>query len=119
MSRQRLTDAAKFTGGGGGSGGDGPMEPGDVRIVEVKDRNGQVTKTITIHRTDRAYVYDLCDAYNAARTRQDIEWYVSAAGELKLGEPGDWTRNHTDHLARKAERDRQEWIRNNRPREWE
>lgn len=71
-----------------GSGGDGPMKPGDTKTIVAKDpKTGEVVRTYTLVRTERPYVYDLCDAYNGSRTKADVEWYVTHTGELKLGEP--------------------------------
>ncbi len=95
----------------GGSGGGGPMDPGDIRVIHAKDNHGQITKTFTLERTSRPYVYDLCDAYNAARTRDDIEWYVTPAGELKIGEPREFTAKHTRELERESEIERDRWKR--------
>lgn len=119
MTRQRLADAAKFSSGaaGGGSGGNGPMKPGDVRIVEVKDGHGSIIKTITIHRTNRPYAEDLCEAYNAAMSQgardRGLEYRV-LNGEVKLGYSYEFSAAHTKHLERQAESERQQWLRNNK-----
>lgn len=98
-------------------GGNGPMKPGDVRTIQPKDpKTGEITKTFTLHRTDRPYVYDLCDAYNDARTRFDIIWIVAANGELKLVDDLDWQRSRTEEISKRHERERQECSRNNQLR---
>lgn len=115
MTRQRLADAARSEGPSISNGG--PMQPGEIKIVHVKDSSGQIIRTVTIHRTTRAYAYDLCDAYNEAMSedarRRGLEYYVTPAGEVKLGDRQDWTRQHTRDIARKAEQERQQWLRNN------
>ena len=79
---------AKLIDSAGGGGGD--LNPGEVRTILAKDRETKETvKTITLHRTNRPYVFDLRDAYNDARTREalarGVEWYVNRAGDLKIG----------------------------------
>lgn len=115
MTRQRLADAARNEGPAISNGG--PMQPGEIKIIHVKDSSGQIVRTVTIHRTARDYAYDLCDAYNEAMSedarRRGLEYYVTNSGEVKLGDRQDWTRQHTIELARKAEHDRQQWKRNN------
>lgn len=103
----RLSAAAS---GGGNSGG--PMKPGDVRTVPIKDfKTGADTgRFLVITRTHRPYVEDLCDAYNAARTNPNVEWYVTERGELKLGTPERVAIGHTRALDRQAEDERQRWI---------
>jgi hypothetical protein len=49
----------------------------------------QGSRTITVHRTDRPYVFDLCETYNRemgdeARSRGK-EWFVTKDGTLMLG----------------------------------
>lgn len=90
------------------STGAGLMKPGDIRTIFVKDKDGSITKTVTLRRTARDYVYDLCDAYNAARTRDDIEWFV-ANGTLQLGSPYAWSKNRTAIMAENAETRRDRW----------
>lgn len=91
------------------SGGNGPMNPGDIRTVVAKDpKTGEIIKTIHIRRTAGDYVYDLCDAYNAARTRDDIEWFV-ANGTLHLGAPNAWTARRTKIMEANAETRRDRW----------
>lgn len=102
---------------GPSGGGDGPMRPGDTRTIHAKDKaTGEIIKTITVHRTNRPYVEDLCDAYNAAMDegakRRGLAWYVTNAGELKLGDHEAFTRWNTKRMKAEAERQRQEWIRN-------
>jgi hypothetical protein len=67
--------------------GGAPMQIGETRIVTARDpKTGEVVKEITIVRTAREYVYDLCDAYNRARPNDKIEYFV-INGEVKLGLP--------------------------------
>lgn len=68
------------------------MNPGESRTYTARDpKTGDVVKEITIHRTTRDYVYDLCDAYNAARLYADTEYFV-LNGEVKLGLPSNGQR---------------------------
>lgn len=68
-----------------------------------------------IERTGKPYVYDLCDAYNARRTRDDVEWTVSHSGELHMQFVKSSQRTK-DELDRRAEEKRQTWIhRHNHP----
>ena len=72
----------KFAGPSGGNGG-GPMQPGDTRAILVKDKaTNEVVNTLTLRRTTRPYVHDLCDAYNDGR--QPGPWHVAENGELRL-----------------------------------
>lgn len=83
MASDRINDAA------GQRQRETPLRYGEMRTFSARDRNGDVLKTITVCRTDRPYIYDLCDAYNEARDASSIdrglEWYIGANGELKLG----------------------------------
>jgi hypothetical protein len=69
------------------------LAPGEVRVINVRS-GAEIIKTITVIRTERDYVHDLCDAYNAARPQsareRGVEWYVNAAGELKIGDSTAW-----------------------------
>src|SRR5687768_16681917 len=62
---------------------------GDERTITTKSGDA-----ITVIRSSRPYVFDLCDAYNAANRREEIEWRVDAAGALKLGYRADWSRQN-------------------------
>jgi hypothetical protein len=64
--------------------------PGDERTVVTKDG-----RSFTIVRTSRPYVWDLCDAYNEALTRPELEWRVDVAGNLKLDHRQDWSRQNS------------------------
>lgn len=96
-------------------GGDAPMKPGETKVIHVKDKaTGAITKTITLHRTTRPYVEDLCDAYNDAMSesarQRGLLWYV-ANGELKLGDHLDFNRWKTGQIEAQTERERQDWKR--------
>lgn len=91
--------------------GSGPMQPGDVRHIEVKDRHGSIVKTLTIHRTDRPYSHDLWDAYNAGLTRDDIEWAVDGNDQLYLRDKPARSAQRTRDIATKAENERERWKR--------
>lgn len=92
---------AKLTDGLGGGGGH-ELAPGEVRTVHAKDAAGNIVKTINIVRTGRDYVFDLCDAYNDARSgdarQRGIEWYVAPNGELKLGDNAAWSRHNAKRI---------------------
>src|SRR5687768_16810575 len=64
--------------------GGGDLKPGETRTILAKDKQGNIVKTMTLYRTDREYVYDLCDCYNAHRTEEakerGVEWYVAPNG---------------------------------------
>lgn len=90
------------------------LNPGDTRIVNVKDRSGAIIRTVTIHRTTRRYELDLLDAYNASLSRTDIEWALDDSGNLYLRDKANWTAAHTRSMDDRADRDRQEWQRRQR-----
>ena len=61
---------------------------GEERQMHARDKtSGEVTRTYTLTRTARDYVYDLCDAYNADidLNSNSARWYVTAKGELAIG----------------------------------
>lgn len=88
----------------------GPMQPGDVLSVPVRDRTGAILKTVIVVRTTRDFAFDLCDAYNAARTADAIDrglaWFVSPTGELKLGIADDWSRENRRQVETRNETER-------------
>lgn len=68
------------------------MTPGETRIVNTREWNdgklGDVTGSVAITRTSRAYAYDLVDAYNARRgasSNDDVAWFVDHAGAPRFG----------------------------------
>lgn len=81
------------------------MKPGDTRTWSTE------SKTYTLTRTDRPYAYDLCDAYNKARTRDDLEFYVDPNGNVKMGTPEAFTKRHTEAIQRRHEQERDQWKR--------
>lgn len=79
---------------------------GETRTWHAKDKQGNITKTFTLTRTARDYVYDLCDAYNAARSpNAGGEWHV-IGGELSFGDP----RWRNDEQWRECVRRNEEWL---------
>ena len=78
--------------------------PGDTWAFTAGD------KTLTITRTTREYVHDLCDAYNAARSddamARGVEWYVTPAGELRIGSSADASRRITRQIESRLETER-------------
>lgn len=101
------------TTGMGSSGGDLP--PGGVRVIEARDKSGNIVKTVTVYRTDREYVYDLRDAYNAALSpaarERGAEWIVTPTGELKLGDNEEWSRHNRRAVAQRMETERSRFLR--------
>lgn len=93
--------ASRLTEGLSGGGGDN-LRPGETRTILAKDKQGNVLKTIVVHRTERDYVHDLCDAYNSARdsdaVERGVEWFVAPNGELKIGISDDWTRKNLKQI---------------------
>lgn len=88
------------------------VAPGQmVTIRRVKD-GVEIGQPIVFQRTTRPYVIDLCDAYNAHKTRDDVEWYVTDTGELKIGVPSGFTARLTKEIKENQERERREWIYN-------
>lgn len=87
-----------------------PLEPGDVLTIPVRDNIGGIIKTIQIVRTSRDFVFDLCDAYNAARSDdaldRGIEWFVGPGGELKVGIADSWSRSNRRQVESRAETER-------------
>lgn len=97
------------------SGGGGDLPPGMTRMVEAKDKSGNILKTLTVYRTDRDYVYDLADAYNAgmdASARQrGAQWQVGHNGELKLGYSDESMRENRRQNMSRMETERARYIR--------
>lgn len=96
--------------GPSGTGGNGPLRPGDVRIIHAKDKNGNIIKTYTLRRTERPYVEDLCDAYNEGLGHDGPRWFVAENGELRMGFPQEFSVALTKELERKAEGERRRWV---------
>jgi hypothetical protein len=94
---------------GGRSEGPRDIEPGETRTWTAGD------KTFTLTRTERPYVFDLRDCYNDARTaealRRGVEWYVNAAGELKIGFSAESTRADIRRAESRLETERARFIR--------
>ena len=92
------------------TGGGGDLKPGESRTILAKDKQGNILKTMTLYRTTREYVYDLCDCYNAHRTEEakerGVEWYVGPSGELKIGDSAAWSRHHAKQAEGRNETER-------------
>ncbi len=97
------------------SGGGGDLPPGGTRMIDVKDKSGNILKTLTLYRTDRDYVYDLADAYNAGmdKTAKDrgAQWQVGHSGELKLGYSDESMRENRRQCMSRMETGRARHIR--------
>ncbi len=67
---------------------------------------------VTINRTPQTYAQDLADAYNTSMSDEakarGMEWFVTPAGELKLGDNAAWSRANAkrDESRRETERAR-------------
>ncbi len=65
----------------------------------------------TIERIGPTYAHDLARHYNRtmneAALRGGAEWFVDSSGSVRLGHRLDWQAEHTKHLARTAEDERQ------------
>jgi hypothetical protein len=103
-------NAAQPSGNGGGN-----IPPGETRIIEAKDKSGNLVKTYTIYRTNREYVHDLCDAYNAgmdpSARQRGLEWFVAPSGELKLGDSAEWSRGNRKRNEQRLETERARYLR--------
>ena len=92
------------------SGGGAELKPGETRAFEAKDTSGNVLKVITVRRTERDYVFDLCDAYNDARTQEakdrGVEWFVAPNGELRIGDGNAWSRANLKRIESRNETER-------------
>lgn len=91
------------------------MQIGESRTFETKDqKTGVVIKTITVLRTSRDYVFDLCDACNEALSNEahdrGLEWHVDATGSLKLRDRPEWAEGHGKAVKANAERERRDWL---------
>ena len=69
----------------------GGLRKGNFQTMTRRTEDGKgVLLTYTLTRTDRPYIYDLCDAYNEARTPEEIDrgysWYID--GEQVKLDPG-------------------------------
>lgn len=94
------------------------MARGEVRMHRVTNDRLGIDRLLEVERTDRPFAHDMADAHNRAMDsdcrRRGLEWYVTPAGELKLG-----TNQQAMIAAVKAdkarqERERQQWIANQR-----
>jgi len=93
----------------------GKMRIGEQRTLTARDKETrEIIKTYTLTRTDREYIYDLCDAYNDGRTEDQkhsgIEWFITSTKALALGFCQPWADYHTNQMKRAAEGERQRWI---------
>lgn len=65
------------------------------------------------------YARDLASAYNQRlaeknpRRADEIEWYVSSTGDLKLRDLPEWSQRRGKDIAQNQEYQRQEWLRRN------
>lgn len=91
---------------------------GDNQVFHARNESKEIIKTFTLRRTERPYVHDLADAYNDAMPDQQrnmgIVWYVTPAGELKIGEDSRYCVHQSKVLEHNREQERQRWLRNYR-----
>lgn len=100
------------TGGGNASSNfNRELAVGEQRTWHARDKQtGEITKTFTLTRTTRDYVYDLCDAYNAARSpNAGGAWHV-VGDELRFGDP----RWRNEEQWAECKRRNEEWLREKR-----
>ncbi|MFC4255399.1 hypothetical protein GRI97_08170 [Altererythrobacter xixiisoli] len=87
------------------------MAPGETRVV-VDTRTG---RTITIHRTARDYVHDLCDAYNAAlspaASERGLAWVVTPSGALMMIVRDSWSLENTRRMRQRRETESSRMVR--------
>jgi hypothetical protein len=91
--------------------------PGETVTIRPRGSDGKETgEVMTFTRTNRPYVYDLCDCYNAYRKRDDVEWYVTEAQELKIGRPSGYVSQslRADKERAEAERKRADYIKHDK-----
>jgi hypothetical protein len=100
---------------GGGNSGSVDLRPGETRILTARDKSGNVVKEMLLTRTTRDYVFDLCDAYNDGRTAEarerGLEWFVTPAGELRLGDSAAWSRANLKRIESRNETERSRFNR--------
>lgn len=56
-----------------------------------------------------SYAEALAAQYNARLTRNDVEWFVDAGGNIRLRDRPSWSAARTRELEDQAERDRQQF----------
>ena len=61
----------------------GKLLPGETRTITARDSSGETIWQVTLKRTTRPYVYDLCDAYNN-RKNGGGRWRVDHVGNLVI-----------------------------------
>ena len=73
-----------------------------IKLAQSESRPGTIPRN-----PGRSYAEDLAASYNAKRKRTDVVWIVAPSGEVKLVDCPDWQADHTKHLERTAEDERQ------------
>ncbi len=61
-----------------------PYMPKAADLIKLA-REIEMSSGARLQRRGGTYAQDLADSYNARRTRDDVEWYVNEAGEVKIG----------------------------------
>lgn len=91
-----------------GPRGGGPWLPGETRTIVGRGKNG-AEKILHITRTDRDFVYDFCDASNAAMSQdardRGLEYYV-VNGEMRLGHSAESMRKNAREAESRLETER-------------
>ncbi len=85
-------------------------------IYTGRDPKSGAEKTVVQVRTSRSYAEDLCAAYNESLSEQararGLEWFVTPAGELKLGDSAAWSRANAKRNESRNETERARYLRN-------
>ena len=90
------------------------LNVGETRQINVKDKDGDLIETITLHRTARPYVWDLADAYNSMKNGQDDRvWIVGDDKNLKL-QSVQAPKVLTEAMEADQEVGRQKWLHRHR-----
>lgn len=99
--------------GTGGNGPRGPWRIGETRVIHGKAKSG-AEKTLHVTRTDREFVYDFCDASNAAMSAEararGLEYYV-VNGEMRLGHSAESMRRNAREAESRLESERARYLR--------
>lgn len=72
-----------------------PYMPKAADLYRLAQDIDQAAKARLPQRTHRSYAHDLADLYNSQLTRDDVEWHVTNAGEVKLRDKPSWSNERT------------------------
>lgn len=106
---------AKLTETSGGRAPFANMAIGETRMHRTVNEKLGIDRPITLTRTDRDFVFDLCDAYNnsmeESARRRGMQWIVLPTGDLKLDFSVDASRQVTQRIENRKETERAAFIR--------